>query len=220
MKLEDLDWWKNVRKKERFCVVDNKVHKKCTRCGMFKSLDLFVTEKHTVDKKTPDCGYCRGLRQDRAAAKERYHKNGYSKKKAEYFQKNKERICNQRKESLEKDITKQLVKKYRSSIRKQRLRSKTRKDNKSIDLIGCTKEQLYEHLKSTFEINYNIAYKEEYFNDLHIDHIIPKCLSMDEEDLKILNHYTNLQFLHKSHNMEKKNKLDYQIPQYPLEENS
>ena len=45
---------------------------------------------------------------------------------------------------------------------------------------------------------------------LHIDHCIPQSLGMNIEDLKILNHYSNLKLLPGKENIEKSNKYIYQ----------
>ena len=46
---------------------------------------------------------------------------------------------------------------------------------------------------------------------LHIDHCIPQSLGLDVEDLKILNHYSNLKLLPGKENIEKSNKYIYQV---------
>ncbi len=45
---------------------------------------------------------------------------------------------------------------------------------------------------------------------LHIDHCIPQSLGMNVEDLKILNHYSNLKLLPGKENIQKSNKYIYQ----------
>jgi hypothetical protein len=72
------------------------------------------------------------------------------------------------------------------------------------------------YLIITFEKNYKIKYKEIYFKDLHIDHVIPLSTGKTYDDFLKLNHYTNLQFLHKQHNMEKKNNINYIVPDFPI----
>ena len=77
-------------------------------------------------------------------------------------------------------------------------------------------EDLFIHLKETFSSIYKIPYKEIYFKDLHIDHIVPLNTALDEETFIKLNHFTNLQLLYKTHNMEKNCRLDYKIPPFPI----
>ena len=45
---------------------------------------------------------------------------------------------------------------------------------------------------------------------LHIDHCIPQSLGMNVDDLKILNHYSNLKLLPGKENIQKSNKYMYQ----------
>lgn len=44
---------------------------------------------------------------------------------------------------------------------------------------------------------------------LHIDHCVPQSLGQNRADMKILNHYSNLQLMNETENMEKSNKYIY-----------
>jgi hypothetical protein len=44
---------------------------------------------------------------------------------------------------------------------------------------------------------------------LHIDHCVPQSLGQNREDMNILNHYSNLQLMKESENLEKSNKYIY-----------
>jgi len=71
------------------------------------------------------------------------------------------------------------------------------KKGKTIDIIGCTFEELKKYLESKFEYwmtweNYGL-YNGELNYGWDIDHIIPVSISQTEDDIIRLNHYSNLQ---------------------------
>lgn len=73
--------------------------------------------------------------------------------------------------------------------------------SRSVDLIGCTYEQLRTHIESLFLPGMSW----ERFGEIHIDHIVP-CASFDlsdPEQQKICFHYTNLQPLWAKDNLVK-----------------
>jgi hypothetical protein len=76
------------------------------------------------------------------------------------------------------------------------------KTNKTQDLIGCSWQELVNHLENT-----KVPGKD--YTNAHIDHIKP-CASFDltdPEQQKECFHYTNLQFLPAIENLQKGSKL-------------
>lgn len=86
-----------------------------------------------------------------------------------------------------------------------------RKNKKTLEILGCSKEEFYEHLINTFEKNYDIPWKQDYIPLVAIDHILPISLCLTENDVLELNHYSNLQFLSRADNLEKSNNLDWKL---------
>lgn len=93
-----------------------------------------------------------------------------------------------------------------------RLRTRTRqiikknnfsKSKKFYDYIGCTGEELYNHIEKQFTKGMSWDRLEE----IHIDHIIPLASAKTEEELFRLCHYTNLQPLWAEDNIKKGNKF-------------
>jgi len=82
------------------------------------------------------------------------------------------------------------------------------KSSKAYELIGCSYEQLHEHLQQTAIKNYGFYDPN---TNYHVDHIIPCSCAKNEKDLSALHHYTNLQFLTPADNISKSNKLDWTI---------
>lgn len=87
------------------------------------------------------------------------------------------------------------------SILKGNIHSGTK--NRHIDIIGLAGQDLISYLHSTFEANYGIAREHINLKDVEIDHIIPLSTAKTIEDVKRLNHYTNLQLLFKEDNQTK-----------------
>jgi len=208
-----------MKKAYRFKEIDGIKYKLCSKCLVFKVLQTeFTKAKNTTDKRTPSCNECRRkIPQDQTKKRDAYRRtNGEQKRR--YFQENKEDIVKKRKERLRTNCEANILNRVRRFVRKQRLVCFDKYPVKTLMVLGCSKLELFEYLKIQFSITYGIEYKDIYFKDLHIDHKIPLSIGKTEEDLMKLNHYTNLQFLHKTHNMQKKVKLDYIIPNFPLED--
>ena len=72
-------------------------------------------------------------------------------------------------------------------------------------MLGCTPLQLKEHLESKF--TGNMTWENYGFYGWHIDHIIPLSSAKDEDGLKKLCHYTNLQPLWCKDNLSKGSKI-------------
>lgn len=210
---------KKPRKFElRFKEIDGVLYKICTKCKEFKILETeFTKAKNTTDQRTPSCNECRRkITQDPVKVRQRYKEVGVEKKQ-QYYQKNKPRIHAQRKNKLQTDKESNLLRRVRTFVRKHRLNNKDKVNSRTKQILGCTKPELFLYLKLQFVETYGIPYNDIYFKDLHIDHKIPMSKGKTEEEFIKLNHYTNLQFLHKDHNMQKKAKLNYVIPRFPIE---
>jgi len=76
------------------------------------------------------------------------------------------------------------------------------KRNKTFEIIGCTPQELKEHIEKKFTEGMCWEKIGEY---IHIDHIIPLSSAKTEEEIYNLCHYTNLQPLWAEDNL-KKNK--------------
>lgn len=88
-----------------------------------------------------------------------------------------------------------------SSIINSSIRSKSiKKQNKSIEIIGLSKEEFKNYLESKFETwmnweNYGL-YNGELNYGWDIDHIIPISSAKTEDEIFKLNYYTNLHYVH------------------------
>jgi len=111
----------------------------------------------------------------------------------QYAINNKEKRQNRHKNRCLNDKLYELTTKIRTIIAK----IFNRKKPKTIDIIGCSFEELKTHLESKFEPWMNWDNRGLYNGELNygwdIDHIIPLSTAKTEEELVRLNHYTNLQ---------------------------
>ncbi len=76
-------------------------------------------------------------------------------------------------------------------------------------IIGTDYETFYNHLLKTFKKNY--GYEWDGIEAVHIDHIIPLSTATIEDEIIKLCHYTNLQLLKAKDNIEKSDKMDWNI---------
>jgi len=162
--------------------------RKCSSCKEIKSLNSF---------KNPSNYYCIPCKNnyDKAYTKANYvrktiDKNLPSVKSGEYY---KEYIKQRLKIDPLFKIKHNLTTKICSTFKKK----KVYKNNKTLDILGCTFEQLKQHIESQFEpwmswdnMGTKIVSSPNIMWD--IDHIIPLCSAKNEDDIKQLNHYTNL----------------------------
>lgn len=85
----------------------------------------------------------------------------------------------------------------RTSILKSFSRINTRKDNKTVDILGCSYEEFKQHLESKFESWMNWDNHGKYNGTecfgWDVDHIVPISTAVTAQDVIRLNHYSNLQ---------------------------
>jgi hypothetical protein len=137
------------------------------------------------------------------------HKNKLKEYKRNYHQKNKVKIRNirnkYRKYKYDSDIGYRMQENIRSRMRY--LLKGYYKSKATLELLGCSDDQLKKHLEKQFEPS--MTWDNYGYYGWHIDHIRP-CSSFDLSDLeqqKQCFHYTNLQPLWAKDNYIKGNKI-------------
>lgn len=113
------------------------------------------------------------------------------------------KIC--KKCKLKNDPIFKLSSNIRNLIRLSFNRRNISKKSKTYQILGCDFEFLHNYLLGTFCINYGRMPTKE--DNIHIDHIIPISLAETEEQVILLSHYTNLQWLLAEDNLKKADKL-------------
>jgi hypothetical protein len=163
--------------------INGDIEKKCKSCENW----LIVNDDNFGKSKNRSFGYnyyCKTCKNQKSN-KRRESKEIRDK---EYLQK---------KERLKTDYMFKLTCNIRTLVRSAFSRKFTKKSKKTIEILGCDFNQLKIHIESKFEPwmtweNYG-RYNGQLDYGWDIDHIIPLCIANDEEELIVLNHYTNLQ---------------------------
>lgn len=83
------------------------------------------------------------------------------------------------------------------------------KKSHTYEIIGTDYDTFYNHLLQTFLKNY--GYEWDGKEEVHIDHIIPLSTANSEEEIIALCNYKNLQLLKAKDNLDKSNKIDWEI---------
>jgi len=132
-------------------------------------------------------------------SKEYYVKNKEYKEKyrKEYNSKNKDKNRERTKLKLKNDIIFKLSKRMRDLIIRSFKNKGYTKTSKTQEILGCSFEDFKLYLESNFEswMNWNNKglYNGDFYYGWDIDHVIPLSSAKTEEEIILLNHYTNLQ---------------------------
>lgn len=210
--------------------------KKCCVCKEIKPATnmFFNTLKNTKDSFRYECKECRKIEykkdSERIIEKSRkYYKDNkenvrvknkdykkeneqwYREYHKKYYQKNivsiKKRVQERFYERIEKDIAFKVLQRCRARLYKA-IKGNV-KSKRTIELIGCEVDFLLQHIEAQFREG--MSWRN--YGEWHIDHIIP-CSTFDfseaEQQQKCFN-YKNLQPLWASENLEKSNRLDWDI---------
>ena len=169
------------------------MYKICNTCNEKKDLTLFFRETRNKDGRRPECKACHKIRYKE---KDCLRKKDYPYKYGDRIRKYKRIYFNDRYHS---DIQFRLAKVLRSRIR-MALKN-NQKTGSAIRDLGCSMEELMQHLKGQFQSG--MSWKN--YGAWHIDHIVPLS-SFDltnKEQFKKACHFTNLQPLWAEDNITK-----------------
>jgi hypothetical protein len=203
----------------------------CSKCKIEKFVNLFSKDKNRKDGLKLHCNDCRKIegkiyRERNPEKRKETIKKYFEKNKEKELLRFRNYVINnpeKRKDTIKKyyETNKQLINKKQYQINKKRynedilfklkhnLRERI-KDylnqtktiySKTFNIVGCTPYELKEYLESKFTDN--MSWDNYGFYGWHIDHIIPLSSAKDEEELKRLCHYTNLQPLWCTDNLSK-----------------
>lgn len=173
-------------------VMEKYCKKRCKKCQK-EYLKQYQWEKDQTQTR----------KEQRKLRTKKFHQNN-PHKLSEYNKKYRARYNKWRQEKYATDINFRLQKALRDRLY-QALVSNV-KSQPTLELLGCSTEQLKTHLESQFKEN--MSWDNWSIKGWHIDHIRP-CSSFDLSDpaqQKECFHYTNLQPLWASENLKKNNK--------------
>lgn len=126
-------------------------------------------------------------------------------KRKEYRENYRVRKNERRKERRESDPVFLVTEKVRTRLWKYLKTKNITKKNKTFEIVGCTPQELKEHLEKQFVDGMNWDNHGQF--GWHIDHKKPLASATTEEELYKLCHYTNLQPLWWWDNLEKRDKI-------------
>jgi len=207
--------------------------KTCSKCEEIKPIIEYAKNKNKWDGICSQCKMCQKkyYNENSDKVKERiskYIKENPEKKKQQdkkSYQKRKEKIYEYKKEYYKNN--KEKIKEYHREYKRERRKidpnfklrndisrriliaikeNNACKEYNTIELIGCTIENLREYLENQFKEGMN--WENHCYRGWHVDHIIPcsKFDLTDPEQQKECFHYTNLQPLWGWENMKKGNR--------------
>lgn len=209
------------------------MHKICNICSLEKDIELFY-KKVTKDGYSNECKKCTKiirknyyLKNKEVIKKQKtIYRNNNSAKIADYYKQNPEKtkLKQQRFKQLNPDYFRkyELERRHKDIDFKILKRTRTRiysalkgyrKSRTTLELLGCSIDELKSHLKSKFYKNPKTSENMSWGNygqyGWHIDHIIPLTYFdlKDPEQLKKACHYTNLQPLWWFENISKHDNL-------------
>lgn len=182
--------------------------KKCSKCQEFKELDAFSKRKMSPDGLQHRCKLCRRMqdifyentengRLRRSAANKKYMC------KPEAKARHRDRVRNRR----SKDLLFRLSGNVRNRLNSFLFKSTFSKRSNTIAYLGCTFEQLKEHVEGQFRPGMSWENYGFGSNKWNIDHKTPLSSAKSERELYKLCHYSNLQPLWQMENFSKSNKM-------------
>jgi hypothetical protein len=184
---------------------DSEFYKICTECTIPQLKTNFDRNKNAKDGLTSNCKVCRKKYRD---SKKEYNK-AYNK---QYKKDNKEGLNEKNAKYLKKRIKEDLLFKLQTRLRENLYKylKGTKKSKRTVEILGCTFEEFKNHIESQFESwmswdNYGNCETFDYKCSWHLDHIIPISLAKTEEDIYLLNHWSNFQPLCSRVNSKDKN---------------
>ena len=130
-----------------------------------------------------------------------YRKNNADKIKKQSY--------NYYKEKLKNDNMYKMKLNVRNLIRDSFKRKNHKKNSKTESILGCDYETFYYHLLQTFKDNYGYEWDKK--EPVHIDHIKPLKKYNTYEEIYKANHWSNLQLLKATDNLQKGAKTDWKL---------
>lgn len=178
------------------------VHKVCTVCNAKKAIGEYPKRKSQWDGHRNECMEC-------------FSKMRISYRKI-YRQKNKDILREKNKiyhkNRMETDIIYRVKIMSRNIIRKALSKGGYSKRTRTYEILGCS----YEHFKTYIESLFVDGMNWENRHLWDIDHIVPISLAQSEDEMIILNYYTNLRPLWKSENELKSDIITEEVKSSPI----
>jgi hypothetical protein len=200
----------------------------CTKCDIDKPLVDYNVCSRVKDGRKAECRVCQNIanRKYKLENKEKISENNkkWNSENKKYYQEygkvyrveNYDKISENRKnfkinnpqyynEYNKKRKKEDVLFRLKMNMRNTICKYITKKTQTTFEIIGCTPQELKEHLEKQFKDG--MTWENRGFYGWHIDHIIPLSSANSEEELYKLCHYTNLQPLWAIDNLKKSNNI-------------
>ena len=201
-------------------------YKVCNECQEIKDKSCFNKTCSSKDNLSYTCKDCTSIKNKEKYKEDRdiYLKNQSNRRK-QLKQNDPEKLREKEKEQKKKykdyyrDYSKtrsknkrledpvfKLIGNLRTRIKIAFLKTKHNKTSNTREILGCSWEEFKNHIERQFESwmtweNYGNCEESSYSCSWHLDHIIPVSYSKTEEEVCLLNHWSNFQPLCSYKNM-------------------
>ena len=192
----------NIKSKKEKVFIGN--FKKCPKCKEYKELKYYYKCKNCNNGVRITCKKCDNNYYEenkeiilyKSKIYSYINKDIISYKKRIYFKENKSIIYNKRKFKIKNDPIFSLKISISKNINLKLKRFlKGNKERNTFEILGCTSEEFANYIESKFEnwMNWNNRglYNGDFNYGWDLDHIIPISSAKTDEEVYILNHYTN-----------------------------
>lgn len=200
--------------------------KLCRVCGIEKEICNFSKCEKAKDKLQYRCKECDSLKrkarwEENKKAESDCNKKWYVENRdkaleysGSYFQNNKERLMQQRKNKRHNCLKTKMIHNFRGTISssfKRALNGGNVKNCKSLEILGCSMEFFIRYIEELFTDNMSWdnygACLESDCKVWNLDHCYPISLANNEEEILKLNHYSNFKPMWAIENIKKSNKI-------------
>jgi len=189
----------------------NKEHIK-KRQQEYRKINLEKMIKWREKNKENIINYSKKYRKENKESIKEYNKKyrkenreSIKKKEQKYREKNRERLReysnNWSREKLKTDSLFKLRSSIRTNIGNSLIKRGYTKENKTYNMLKCDYNFFMEWINGIASNGHQYG-----FGDLHLDHVIPISLAETEDELYLLNHYSNFQLLSADENLSKGNR--------------
>ena len=144
------------------------------------------------------------VNREKLAERRRKHAEKRKTQFKDWYANNRERMNAYWRDKRARDIQYRVSANLRARVRDRVRNAKSSKTEATMKLLGCSVDFFMDYISSKFQEGMSW----ENYGEWHLDHIKPLYLSENEEDLLLLNHYTNLQPLWAKDNLRKNRKYD------------
>jgi hypothetical protein len=183
--------------------------KVCSKCKEEKEVCEFNKDKSRKDGLRSECKSCQKKQRSLTYYLTDEIKERHRERQKKYYYNNIDKIQGRQKNYQNNRYKNDPDFKISKNIRRRILfflqSNNIYKNNKTFEIIGCTPQQLKEHIESQFRDN--MSWENYGYYGWHIDHKIPLSSAKTEEEVYKLCHYTNLQPLWAEDNLKKSNKI-------------